>query len=170
MRTRKNRNNSRKNKKGGFFFRSPKVMTSSECDVNNLTTLSNNTLENMNLNYSKCCPKEFMGRKNSSPYCKQLDLNIQAKRKNNGLIEKVPKQMEGYYGEDVDEKRPSEIQRTMEDDNFLVTDPNYNISYDTNYPAPNYVPPKKPWYKFWGGKKTRKHKKRYHKRNTYRRK
>ena len=27
-------------------------------------------------NYQKCCPKSMFGSKNSSPYCKQLDLNF----------------------------------------------------------------------------------------------
>ena len=29
-------------------------------------------------NYQTCCPKSWYGRKNNSPYCKQLDLNYKA--------------------------------------------------------------------------------------------
>ena len=100
---RKNKQLSRRNRKGGFFFSKPTVVSSTECDVNNLSTLTKmpstedsngeikpydermNDLDEMSIrlknNYDKCCPKGFMGSKNTSPYCKQLDLNFQAARK-----------------------------------------------------------------------------------------
>lgn len=142
MKSRKNRNHSRKNKKGGFFFSSPKVVSSAECDVNNLTTLTKDMgdgqdpLTKMRNNYQKCCPKDFMGRKNSSPYCKQLNMNFDSQSN-------YQRDISGYYGDETD---VSKIKQTM------------------NEPEPSYKPlvnpgiVKKPWYKFWGGKKTRKHK------------
>lgn len=151
MKSRKNRsrNNSRRNRKGGFFFSSPKVASSSECDINNLSTLSKDMgdgqdpLTKMRNNYQKCCPKGFMGRKNSSPYCKQLDMNFKAQSG-------YQRDIEGYYGDETD---VSKIKQHM------------------NESTPQYTPlvnpasaVKKPWYRFWGGKKTRKHRKRTHRR------
>ena len=138
MKTRRNRN-----RKGGFFFSSPKVASSAECDINNLSTISKDMgdgqdpLIKMKNNYQKCCPKDFMGRKNSSPYCKQLNMNFDTQSN-------YQRDIEGYYG---DETNVSKIKQIM------------------NEPFPSYKPPinlgstKKPWYKFWGGKKTRKHRK-----------
>ena len=67
-----------KSKKGGFFnfwSNKPKV-TPSECDPNNLSMIKD--AKSMHANYQTCCPKNWMGRKNSSSYCKQLDLNFKA--------------------------------------------------------------------------------------------
>lgn len=74
------RRNSRRNKKGGFlnFFsnKSQYVAPSEECDINNLSTIKGSA--SLHENYQKCCPKGMFGTKNSSPYCKQIDLNFQA--------------------------------------------------------------------------------------------
>ena len=132
--------NSRKNKKGGVFFSKRRVTPIlPECNVNNLAALSKDVgdgqdpLIKMKNNYQKCCPKDFMGKKNSSPYCKQLDMNFNS-------LSNYQRNIEGYYGDETD---VSKINRIM------------------NEPSPQYVPPitvspKKPWYQFWGGKKTRK--------------
>jgi hypothetical protein len=68
----------RKTKKGGFFFnsRNKSVVPLPECDPNNLSSIKGSN--DLHENYQKCCPKEMFGRKNSSPYCKQLDLNFQS--------------------------------------------------------------------------------------------
>jgi hypothetical protein len=43
-------------------------------DIGNLARLNDsNALEE---NYRKCCPKSYWGYKNSSPYCKQVDLKL----------------------------------------------------------------------------------------------
>ncbi len=143
---RKNRHQSRRNKKGGFFSKKT-VVPSEECNVNNLSTLTKmpdvddpNDLDDMSMrlrqNYSKCCPKKFMGRKNTSPYCKQLDTTFKS-------IEQYKNNIEGYHGDEQDVEKIKEIMN---------------------------VPPKKPRYKFWGGKKSRNHGKRSHKRrHTYKR-
>jgi hypothetical protein len=134
MKSKKSRNFSRKNKKGGFFGYS-KVASSSDCDVNNLSSITDSA--SLHQNYQKCCPKGFMGRKNSSPYCKQLDLNFQAALKR----ENDEKEYQGYQPDEVYQMKQQEA--TMN-------------------------PPKKSWYKFWGGK-TRKYRKRTKKNRTYRR-
>jgi hypothetical protein len=154
MKSRKNRNFSKRNIKGGFLFGNSKVASSSECDINNLSTISKDMgdgqdpLIKMRTNYQKCCPKNFMGRKNSSPYCKQLEMNFDSQSN-------YQRDIAGYYGDETDVSKIKQI---------------------TNEPTP---PPKpmvntgsydKPWYKFWGGKKTRKHRRRSHKKNTYKRK
>jgi len=67
-----------KSRKGGFFkffSNKPKVVPS-ECDQNKLSMLKDS--KSMHANYQTCCPKNWMGKKNSSPYCKQLDLNFNA--------------------------------------------------------------------------------------------
>ena len=89
----------------------------------------------MHENYLKCCPKGFMGRKNTSPYCKQLNMNFDS-------LSQYKRDIEGYYGDETD---VSKIKQIM------------------NEP----LSPPKPWYKFWGGKRTRKN--RHNKKRTYRR-
>jgi hypothetical protein len=119
------KNKSRKQKRGGFFFgNKPTVAPSAECDPNNLVNIQGSN--ELHANYQKCCPKGFMGTKNSSPYCKQLDLNFQAalKSENNAL---------GYAGMSLDQAQDFEMKTR---DN----------------PAFNPPAPAKPWWKFWGGK------------------
>ena len=148
MKSRRNsklKNISKRNRKGGFFF-SKKIAPTSECDINNLSTLSKDMgdgkdpLTKMKNNYQKCCPKDFTGRKNSSPYCKQLDMNYSSQSN-------YQRDIAGYYGDETD---VSKIKQIM------------------NEPVPPVKPIinpdsyKKPWYKFWGGKKTRKLRKKSH--------
>jgi len=119
------KNKSRKQKKGGFFFSSkPAVAPSAECDPNNLVNIQGS--DALHANYQKCCPKGFMGTKNSSPYCKQIDLNFQAALKSEN-------DAKGYAGMSLDEAQDFEMKTR---DN----------------PAFNPPAPAKPWWKFWGGK------------------
>ena len=89
----------------------------------------------MHTNYQKCCPKGFMG-KNKSPYCMQLEMNFNS-------LSKYKKVITGYYGDETDVSKIKQIMNGPENDN------NINKSVDNNY--------KKSWYKFWGGKKTKKY-------------
>ena len=93
---------SRKNKKGGFFFGSKPttIAPSAECNPNNLVNIQGS--EALHANYQKCCPKGFMGTKNSSPYCKQLDLNFQAALKSEN-------DAKGYAGMSLDEAQELEM-------------------------------------------------------------
>jgi len=139
MKSRKNINHlkkkkhSRKNMKGGFLFGSRKVASSSECDINNLSSLSKDMgdgqdpLVKMRTNYQKCCPKDFIGNKNSSPYCKQLNMNYNS-------LSQYKSDISGYYGDEID---VSKIKQTM----------------SSSIPSASS---QKPWYKFWGGKRTMK--------------
>jgi len=126
MKSRKNTNNrkkyTRRNKKGGFSFGSKPsyVAPSGDCDPNNLTSIKGSRA--LHENYQKCCPKGMFGTKNSSPYCKQLDLNFQAAYK----AENDANEYHGYQPEQVYQMKQQEANM---------------------YPAQ-----KKPWYKFWGGK------------------
>lgn len=121
----KTRKNMR-NKKGGFFT-SSKVSSLPECDPNKLSMLK--TLEDMQTNYLQCCPKSMFG-KNSSPYCKQLDLNFQTTKK-----------AQNDSGEYVGFS-PEEVYNIKQNDTF-----------DKEYPSN-----KKSWYQFWGGKTRRRRK------------
>ena len=157
----------KRNRKGGFFFSKPTVVSSTECDVNNLSTLTKmpstedsngeikpydermNDLDEMSIrlknNYDKCCPKGFMGRNNTSPYCNQLNTTFKS-------IKQHKNDIAGYYG---DEKDVGKIKEIMSADMIPLN-------------SPYSAPVKKPWYQFWGGKKTKKcrrKKKRYVRRN-----
>ena len=127
MKSYKKRNKThKKSKRGGFFFGSKPttIAPSAECDPNNLVNIQGS--DALHENYQKCCPKGFMGRKNSSPYCRQLDLNFQAALKNEN-------DAKGYAGMSMDEAQNFEMQTR-------------------NDPAFNPPPAAKPWWKFWGGK------------------
>ena len=85
---RKTSRRSRKNKRGGgffdFFTGSSSKVVPSECDPNNLSQLK--TSEQLRSNYQTCCPKTFFGmKKNSSPYCKQVELNANAAVEREGM-------------------------------------------------------------------------------------
>ena len=117
------KNNRNKTIGGGFFSSSNQVYPSVQCDMNQLTQLTNTT--DMHSKYQMCCPKGMFGTKNSSPYCKQLDLNFQAalKRENN------------LYQSNMYSNVPiAQLSQTE-----------YNVASAQ----------KKPWYQFWGGKKSR---------------
>ena len=74
--SRRRHKRSSKNKKGGLFgfFESKHNASNPECNINNLSNLT--SPEQIHSNYQTCCPKGTFGTKNSSPYCKQLELNL----------------------------------------------------------------------------------------------
>ena len=67
-----------RSRKGGFFglFDDKHNTGNAACDPNNLVNLKDSN--SMHANYQTCCPKTWYGRKNNSPYCKQLDLNYKS--------------------------------------------------------------------------------------------
>jgi hypothetical protein len=77
---RRNKRNSKRsrNRKGGFLglFEDKHNENDEACNTNNLVNLKDSN--DMYSNYQTCCPKSWYGRKNNSPYCKQLDLNYKA--------------------------------------------------------------------------------------------
>lgn len=80
-----------RNRKGGFFgfFNDKHNENDEACNPNNLVNLTDSN--EMYSNYQKCCPKTWYGRKNNSPYCKQLDLNYKSafeRRKNDANMSK----------------------------------------------------------------------------------
>jgi hypothetical protein len=121
-------NKTPKHKKGGGWF-SPKVMPQ-QCDPNKLSELT--TSDEMHGQYQTCCPKTFWGSKNSSPYCKQLDLNFQSASLNENNAKE--------FSNDIDDSEINNVPNTAQ------------ISK-----VQNDVANPKPWYKFWGGKTKRKH-------------
>jgi len=111
------KNKSRKNLLGGWGFSNQPVVPSGECDPNNLSMLKD--YNGMSTNYQKCCPKGFFG-KNSSPYCKQLDLNFQALNKSRNVNNDVLAENVG--------------------NNYQLTQFSPSSPYNTNQKAP--------WWKF----------------------
>lgn len=144
----KRKNN--RSRKGGFFFNkyqkvNPTNSANSNsisqpisletCNIGNLDKLSSgpDARNNLHAEYQKCCPKDFMGRKNTSLYCKKLDTTFRNVTASNRMVE-------GEYNPELTpEQKQEEMNKSFLPDNFQ--------------PAK-----KKPWYQFWGGK-TRKHKK-----------
>jgi hypothetical protein len=124
MKSRSHNKRSRRNIKGGFFPSNnyEPIASSDECDPNKLSMIKGS--EDLHANYQKCCPKGTFGTKNSSPYCKQVDLNFQATIKSDN---------------DANEYKGFEPEQAQQD----------------QLPSA----PKKSWYQFWGGKKTRKNRK-----------
>lgn len=117
----------RNSKKGGFFnvFKSNQPVLPDDCDPTQLSMIKDSSA--LHQQYQKCCPKRFLGAKNSSPYCKQLDLNFQSALKQ--------------------ENDANELNTVVPSAQLPKTE------YDVNEAQT------KPWYKFWGGKKTMKHRK-----------
>jgi len=123
--------------KGGFinFFSNKNKNVSSECDPNNLSMVKGS--QSLQEKYQQCCPKSFWGSKNSSAYCKQLDLNYQSATKEendrNAFVDVEP--------EDEYQMRQTNITPYAE-----LPTREYNVNKLQT----------KPWYKLWGGKKTKK--------------
>jgi hypothetical protein len=130
------RRGGRKTKRGGFlnFFSSKPTVLPSECDPNQLSLIKGS--DALHANYQKCCPKTYFGSKNSSPYCKQLDLNFQSSLKGENDANEY---------QDIN---PMEQQNTS-----------YASAQLPKTEMDRAVAETKPWYKFWGGKKTRKNRK-----------
>jgi hypothetical protein len=148
----KSKRNFKKNKKGGkslkggfFSSNSSTAPYPGQCDVNQLNELKTTT--DMHANYQACCPKGSFGTKNSSPYCKELDSTFQQAltRENNA------NEYHGYQPDEV-----SYMQQPV---------PSAQLTPLQNNVA---AAQKKPWYKFWGGKKSKR--RRSHRKRKYSRK
>ena len=93
----RNKRNSKRsrgrNRKGGFFglFEDKHNETDTACDSNNLANLTD--FNSMHANYQTCCPKTWYGRKNNSPYCKQLDSKFNAQQNTANMDAKFNKQL-----------------------------------------------------------------------------
>ena len=92
---RRNKRNSKRSRsrKGGFFglFDDKHNTGNADCNPNNLANLKDSN--SMHANYQTCCPKNWYGSKNNSPYCKQLDLNYKAASQKNQMETASTKQM-----------------------------------------------------------------------------
>ena len=78
----------RHRKRGGGWFATKKVSVSEICDPNKLSSITD--YKEMHKNYQTCCPKSRFGYKNSSPYCKQIDLNFQTAYKHRDYADVAP--------------------------------------------------------------------------------
>jgi hypothetical protein len=91
----RNKRNSKRSRniKGGFFglFKDKHNTGNTACNPNNLANLTDSN--SMRTNYQTCCPKNWYGSKNNSPYCKQLDLNYKAASQKNQMEIASTKQM-----------------------------------------------------------------------------
>lgn len=93
----RNKRNSKRSRgrsrKGGFFglFNDKHNEADAACNPNDLVNLTDSN--DMRSNYQMCCPKSWYGRKNNSPYCKQLDLNYKAASKESEMETASTRQM-----------------------------------------------------------------------------
>ena len=97
-----------------------------ECNPSNLSMITGP--DALHANYQKCCPKDYLGNKNSSSYCRELETKFKS-----ALVEENKS-----YGDEDNEVPVAQLPQR---------------EFETN------VAQTKPWYKFWGGKKTKKHRK-----------
>jgi hypothetical protein len=131
----------RTTKRGGWGF-NRKVMPGAVCDPNQLPMIQGSSA--LHQKYQECCPKSFLGLKNSSPYCKQIDLNFKAAlNQENGT---------GYSGFSPEEAY-----------NMQNTAGNQPYAQLSNRDMQLTMAQTKPWYKIWGGKKTKKRVRRHKK-------
>lgn len=165
------KNTRKRNKKGGWFW--SKKIIPDDCNPSNLSSLK--TTEDMHANYQKCCPRGIF-RKNSSPYCKHLDLNINSEynKKNNAyeIIEADSTETVNSSDDPVDYNDLNRNENIAPDigDGWKSYNPNtYKQEQEIKEGIPfmqpkmygtfaNSVKPKKFW-EFWkGGKRTHKRK------------
>jgi len=118
----------KKHKKGG----DPKNIDD-DCNIMNLSTLSKDMgdgqepLKKMKLNYEKCCPKNVLGQKNSSPYCKQLNMTYDAQST-------YKKAIVGYSG---DETNVANIKKIMNEPHEEVDNNTSKIDDYTSFVEKN---------------------------------
>jgi hypothetical protein len=82
-----------------FFQRTKDAITSPNCDVNNLVLLSKDIDNGQN---PFKMSKRFYGQKNTSPYCKQLNMNFDS-------LSQYKKDIEAYYGDETDVSKIKQI-------------------------------------------------------------
>ena len=144
----KSKTKTKRIKKGGWMFSSKNTISSTECDVNNLSSLSkdlgdgNDPETKMRENYKKCCPKKLFGRENTSPYCKQLTLNMKAQLQNKKLQKQAIVAHDATLQEDI----------AVTNSILQSEGNNEQIDYSNVEHLQNR---KKPWYYFRGGKKSK---------------
>lgn len=140
----KHHKNSKKNKKGGFLF--SKSTLPEICNVTNVDDLK--TSAELNTRYQTCCPKTFLGFKNKSPLC----TNIQ---------NKLDEFAKGEYSSFSDSNQLSSVSSNVSEVPVVSPESSQQLPI-----APTSAPTK-PWYQFWGGKKYRHNKKsKHHKRHS----
>jgi hypothetical protein len=61
-----------------------------------------NIISKLRENYTKCCPKGFMSKKNTSPYCNQLDSTFKS-------IQQHKQDISGYYGDETDVEKIKQV-------------------------------------------------------------
>jgi hypothetical protein len=96
-----------KSRKGGFFgfFKDKHNEQNPQCNPNNLVKLTS-TIDIKN-KIDTCCPKSWYGRKNNSPYCKELDQKYDAATTT--LFNKMNESNANGVISDDNGLRPSEI-------------------------------------------------------------
>lgn len=108
----------KKSKKGGFFgfFRTKSKNKAnsrinddtyeSQCDISILTKYKDN-LDGMTHLKGKCCPDttSFFGKKipNKTPYCKQLEANIQSSLQSKKMKDEMKMKYEGCSAQDMED-------------------------------------------------------------------
>ena len=149
----RNKRNSKRSRsrsrKGGFFglFEDKHNTGNIACNPNNLANLKSSY--EIKQNIDTCCPKSWYGRKNNSPYCKQLNLNYDAAR-TQMYLKAQQSNANGVYidNDDPDGLRDSDVahlqgalyqHNTVGDDQINCKDKNFAQSLTNQEKMEKYI-------------------------------
>ena len=149
-RNKKNSKRSRgRSRKGGIFglFEDKHNTGNIACNPNNLANLKSSY--EIKQNIDTCCPKSWYGRKNNSPYCKQLNLNYDAAR-TQMYLKAQQSNANGVYidNDDPDGLRDSDVahlqgalyqHNTVGDDQINCKDKNFAQSLTNQEKMEKYI-------------------------------
>ena len=143
------RNKRSRSRKGGFFglFDDKHNTGNIACNPNNLANLKSSY--EIKQNIDTCCPKSWYGRKNNSPYCKQLNLNYDAAR-TQMYLKAQQSNANGVYidNDDPDGLRDSDVahlqgalyqHNTVGDDQINCKDKNFAQSLTNQEKMEKYI-------------------------------
>ena len=138
-----------KSRKGGFFelFKDKDNDYNGQCNPNNLNNLT--STYDIKKKIDTCCPKSWYGRKNNSPYCKQLNLNYDAAR-TQMYLKAQQSNANGVYidNDDPDGLRDSDVahlqgalyqHNTVGDDQINCKDKNFAQSLTNQEKMEKYI-------------------------------
>jgi len=147
----RNKRNSKRSRsrKGGFFglFDDKHNTGNAACNPDNLVNLKSSF--DIKKNIDTCCPKNWYGRKNNSPYCKQLNLNydaaltqlhLKAQQSNANGVYIDDNDPDGLSDEDIAHLQAALYQHnTVGEDQINCKDKNFAQSLTTQQKMEKYI-------------------------------